>query len=261
MISPRPRTHAVDEEQVKAANRELYDAVAVNYEAVDGRRSIELEAWLRATLVALRAQAPGGALLDVGAGGGLATRCAHGVFTTRVAMDLSPRILAAHRSAFDAGVAGDVDQLPFADNSFDAVVCFAVLHHLYAFEKLVGELARVLKPGGVLYTDHDMDAAFYRRFRPLLNLYRWMRNSAAAYVRSNARVTEEMYHLSEWRQEGVEAQPLLELLGANGFAATATFHWYGLTQVTDKLFGVRRMTRGAAPLLSIRARKTQARDA
>ncbi len=36
--------------RVKRANRELYDLVADRYEDVDGRRSPELEAWLRGTL-------------------------------------------------------------------------------------------------------------------------------------------------------------------------------------------------------------------
>ena len=43
----------------------------------------------------------------------------------------------ANRNAFDLGVTADVDSLPFADNDFDVVTCFAVLYHLYAFEGLV----------------------------------------------------------------------------------------------------------------------------
>ena len=47
-------------------------------------------------------------------------------------------------------VRGRVDQLPYAENSFDAVVCCWVLQHLEDPEKTVEELGRVLRPEGLL---------------------------------------------------------------------------------------------------------------
>jgi ubiquinone/menaquinone biosynthesis C-methylase UbiE len=43
---------------------------------------------------------------------------------------------------------GDVQQLPFKDHSFDVVVCSEVLEHVADNRAAVGELARVLRPGG-----------------------------------------------------------------------------------------------------------------
>jgi ubiquinone/menaquinone biosynthesis C-methylase UbiE len=43
---------------------------------------------------------------------------------------------------------GSVTDLPFPDNSFDSVVSTDVLEHVPNSQKAVGELARVLKPGG-----------------------------------------------------------------------------------------------------------------
>ena len=63
----------VTEQCVKAANRQLYDAVADRYEEIDGRRSPRLEAWLRQNLTTICQQAPGGRLLDIGTGSGLAS--------------------------------------------------------------------------------------------------------------------------------------------------------------------------------------------
>ncbi|MHA1566835.1 MAG: methyltransferase domain-containing protein, partial [Alphaproteobacteria bacterium] len=55
---------------------------------------------------------------------------------------------------------GDIYELPFADANFDVVFTSAVLGSVATPEKVVAEMARVLKPGGVLALkefDHDGD--------------------------------------------------------------------------------------------------------
>lgn len=44
----------------------------------------------------------------------------------------------------------DINELPFLDGSYDAVICSEVLEHVNSPEESVKELIRVLKPGGVL---------------------------------------------------------------------------------------------------------------
>ena len=44
------------------------------------------------------------------------------------------------------------DILDFPDNFFDLVVCNQVFEHVRDLDKVLGEIARVLKPDGVLYT-------------------------------------------------------------------------------------------------------------
>jgi ubiquinone/menaquinone biosynthesis C-methylase UbiE len=43
---------------------------------------------------------------------------------------------------------GDIEHLPFRDNTFDAVVCLGVLEYLDTDERVLSELLRVIKPGG-----------------------------------------------------------------------------------------------------------------
>ncbi|MCC6349762.1 MAG: class I SAM-dependent methyltransferase [Candidatus Eisenbacteria bacterium] len=45
--------------------------------------------------------------------------------------------------------AGDASRLPFRAGSFDLVFCNSLLEHVPSWEAVVGEAARVLKPGGV----------------------------------------------------------------------------------------------------------------
>ena len=242
-------------EAVRRANRRFYDLVADSYECLDGRRTPQVEAWLEANLDALRKQSPGGHLLDLGTGGGLVTRCARGIFDLRVGVDVSPLILRIAETDSDMGVAADAEHLPFRDGSFDTVTCFAVLHHLYEPEKVLAEAARVLKPGGVFYSDHDMDRTFFLRFEPVLKLYRRLRRPAKKYGRACPMITEDLYRLSEWKEDGIESGRLLHLLEAAGFSVEITFHWFGLTAMTNILFGRRSRQAGRAPLVAIRARK------
>ncbi len=45
---------------------------------------------------------------------------------------------------------GDVDDLPFADETFDVVTCRIAPHHFSAIDRFITEAARVLRPGGLL---------------------------------------------------------------------------------------------------------------
>lgn len=47
-------------------------------------------------------------------------------------------------------VIGSLEKSPFEDNSFDAIICNAVLEHVPNVHVVMSELARVLKPGGYL---------------------------------------------------------------------------------------------------------------
>ncbi|VAX19605.1 hypothetical protein MNBD_NITROSPINAE03-1007 [hydrothermal vent metagenome] len=245
----------LDRSRVKSANKEFYDAISGHYEKVDGRRSDTLKTWLRRTLEDLRRKAPGGVLLDIGAGGGVVTSCAKGLFDLRIGLDISQKILAAHSASFDHCVAADIDYLPVSDASVDLVTCFATLHHLYSFDGLSSEIARALKPGGVFYSDHDMDSAFHDRFKVLLAIYRKINNAKDAYKNVCGAIDDELYDLSEWRQDGIDSEALIGNLDSLGFSVEPVFHWYGLGRMTDILFGQKARSKRWAPLVSIRAVK------
>ncbi|MDD4900824.1 MAG: class I SAM-dependent methyltransferase [Patescibacteria group bacterium] len=67
-------------------------------------------------------------------------------------------------------IVADISDLPFADNSIDAVINEYVLEHLHNPEKVVGEMHRVMKPGAILY----LTVPFVANFHSSPNdYYRW----------------------------------------------------------------------------------------
>src|SRR6185503_13122255 len=66
--------------------------------------------------------------------------------------DISPPTVLQARVAFaDTALrcaVADVRDLPFADASFDAIYSMGTIEHFDETERAVGEIARVLKPGG-----------------------------------------------------------------------------------------------------------------
>ena len=48
-------------------------------------------------------------------------------------------------------VVGDIHEMPFPDNSLEAILCIAVLEHVYNPLRAVEEMYRTLKPGGKVF--------------------------------------------------------------------------------------------------------------
>jgi SAM-dependent methyltransferase len=70
-----------------------------------------------------------------------------------VGVDIAPEAVEAARAGAADGTrfeTGDVRDLPFDDDSFDAVVCFEVIEHVEEQARTLDELRRVLVDGGVL---------------------------------------------------------------------------------------------------------------
>jgi SAM-dependent methyltransferase len=91
----------------------------------------------------------GDTALDVAAGPGFLSGALLPHVARAVAFDESGALL-AHAPEGVEQVTGDADALPFDDESFDIVTCVHSLHHLPHPETALGEMARVLAPGGRL---------------------------------------------------------------------------------------------------------------
>ena len=148
-----------------------------------------------ARLVARAAPRPTDEVLDVGAGAGHTALAFAPCVARVVALDLTPQMLeevernAAARGLGNVSVRdGAAEALPFGPGSFDVVACRLTTHHFADLPRAVGEMARVLRPGGRLVIadtmvpeDDDLDRQ--------INEIEWLRDPS--HVRN--------YRPSEWR--------------------------------------------------------------
>lgn len=128
----------------------------------DGRSTLSLlpnsvvGRWL-----ASRASEVSGDLLDLGAGNQPYRPWYEPLAKTVVAADATP--------SEGIDVLTFAAPLPFADNSFDTIVCTSVLEHVPNAESAAAEMARTLRPGGrllitvpFLYPTHESPYDFWR---------------------------------------------------------------------------------------------------
>lgn len=101
----------------------------------------------------------GKAVLDLGCAGGFMAEAmaARGADVTGIDPAAEAIEAARHHAVsekldirYDVGVG---EALPYADASFDAVVCVDVLEHVADLGKVLSEVARVLRPGGLFLFD------------------------------------------------------------------------------------------------------------
>ena len=137
----------------KAARvRRMFDDIAPTYERVNTLASAGRDrAWRRET-VRLAEVKPADHVLDIACGtGDLAEAFAHAGARRLVGVDFASQMLlrSLDRVPGRAGwIQGDALRLPFADATFDITCCAFGVRNFQNLETGLGEMHRVLKPGG-----------------------------------------------------------------------------------------------------------------
>lgn len=91
-----------------------------------------------------------GSALDLGAGLGGYTVALQSAGYSVVSVDRDVSSLRAITAAAH-GVEADALALPFGGDAFDLVLCASLIEHVGSPERLLPEIARVLRPGGICY--------------------------------------------------------------------------------------------------------------
>jgi SAM-dependent methyltransferase len=90
-------------------------------------------------------------ILDAGCGPGrFAESAAEKLGCEVMGVDLSERMVQLTRERGIEAQVADVEELPFTDSEFDAVVASFMLYHLSDLDRGLDELERVIRPGGRL---------------------------------------------------------------------------------------------------------------
>jgi len=104
-------------------------------------------------------------VLEIGPGFGATTRALVNHTPSLTALEIDEASSAKLRAEFGSKVTvvhGDGAKMPFEDNTFSAVVCFTMLHHVPSTalqDSIFAEAHRVLRPGGIL-RGTDSQASF-----------------------------------------------------------------------------------------------------
>ena len=129
-----------------------FEREAKAYAAADDAKLFHAH-YERPAVTALLPPLAGLAVLDAGCGPGWYTQYLTERHAKVVAVDASAKMVAITRARAKGRaevLKADLRRpLPFSPASFDLVMCSLVLHYLENWEDVFGELARVLRPGGL----------------------------------------------------------------------------------------------------------------
>jgi SAM-dependent methyltransferase len=159
-------------DELIAQNVRVHDRIAAEYqkrhpEIFNDVEQARLAAALAEALAAVRTGARPVRALDFGCGSGNLARHLLALGCHVTASDVSARFLELlARSVADPSRltthrlnGRDLSELP--DASLDFAATYSVLHHVPDYLHAVGEMARVVRPGGVVYIDHEVCAGHW----------------------------------------------------------------------------------------------------
>lgn len=132
-------------------SKEYFDSTAKEYDQGHDGRFVRC---MYPEIVRQVEAAEGENILDIGCGNGNILKTLTGRRPGNYyGVDLSPAMIGEAKKRLPEGVnlqIADVVNLPFADQSFDILLCNASFHHYEEPDKAISEMHRVLRPGGTL---------------------------------------------------------------------------------------------------------------
>lgn len=142
-------------------------------------------------------------VLDIGCGGGfLSEDFARIGFRVTGIDPAEESIAAARRHAGEAALdieyrTGCGENLPFPDGHFEIVLCCDVLEHVEDVDRVLGEVARVLRPGGLFFYD-TLNRTLISKLAVIKVMQEWR---STAFAADNAHVWNKFLKPAELFQK------------------------------------------------------------
>ena len=124
-------------------------------------------------------------VLEAGCGAGRFTEILLKKGATLISADLSSAV-EVNQENFPQNenhmvIQADINDMPFADETFDVVICLGVIQHTPNSETTIEDLYNLVKPGGSLIIDHyTFNKSNYLRFAPLYRMS--LKNKPSSYT-------------------------------------------------------------------------------
>jgi len=195
-------------------NRKVHDSLAVSYdvahtEIVNPTEQARISSVMNQAVSAIRSSTGGELVfLDFGAGTGNLTQHMLTYQAQVIASDISLASLLEIKRRNPATPKlrllelNGVDLALIEDQSVDLLATYSVLHHVPDYLAIVTEFCRVVKPGGVIYIDHECSPNVwigadpdYQRYRKDLNQAN-RRTLRQSFVRKGANI----FSAAAWRR-------------------------------------------------------------
>ncbi len=198
----------------------MFDDVARGYDRTNDILSLgNAPLWRIATVRAIAPQ-PGERILDIAAGTGTSSAALAKSGASVVAVDFSPGMIAEGRKRHPKleFVEADAERLPFGDDEFDAVTISFGLRNISDPIVALGEMYRVLKPGGRLVV-----CEFSHPTNPVMRLgYEgWMRLGMPVVAGLASSNPDAYRYLMESISQWPDQQSLAKWIRGVGFARVA----------------------------------------
>ncbi|RKR07833.1 demethylmenaquinone methyltransferase/2-methoxy-6-polyprenyl-1,4-benzoquinol methylase [Maribacter vaceletii] len=186
---------------------QMFNNISKNYDGLNRVISFGIDIKWRNKVVAILTKSKPNSILDIATGtGDLAINMVKTGASKIVGLDISPGMLEVGKDKIKDKklastiemVVGDSENLPFKDNSFDAVTVAFGVRNFETLEKGLAEIYRVLKPNGSFVvletsvptkTPYKQGYSFYtKRILPLIGRIFSKDRSAYAYLSESASV-------------------------------------------------------------------------
>jgi demethylmenaquinone methyltransferase/2-methoxy-6-polyprenyl-1,4-benzoquinol methylase len=188
----------------------MFDDVARHYDRTNAIMSVgNAQLWRAATVRAVDPRS-GERILDVAAGTGTSSAALARTGATVVALDFSAGMIEEGRRRHPSMefVQADAEKLPFGDDEFDAVTISFGLRNVEHPKTALGEMYRVLKPGGRLVVCEFSKppralfrtgyAAYMRFVMPVVAAVASSNKDAYGYLRESIEEWPDQGTLTQW---------------------------------------------------------------